>query len=292
MSFLKTVRNLFFRSLVCFSVERVENLALFTANQQFLGQLLATNQQLFEQDKLKPEVYYHGTKGSNVDSIVFNGFDKRYIGKNGNVYGQGFYFGKTSMWPLDCIYSPLDGLLCKYVLRVEVAKGVCAEGNESMQKPPAGCHSTTDNALACEVLVTYDEHQQYVSHVITMDMTGLVYFIVQLTTCTTTEAHRMIVKHLEENNNYAYLTPHPSVIVEYQHIHSLHITTDDDAPMELTHFAFRLVGLVGDDVVYQRCSREVQWFLNRSRKRFSSEIWKTLWRHKSRTQSSQVILLD
>jgi hypothetical protein len=42
---------------------------------------------------------FHGTKKETVDKITTRGFDRNFVGENGNVYGNGTYFAIMVMGP-------------------------------------------------------------------------------------------------------------------------------------------------------------------------------------------------
>lgn len=259
---LKDCPRPFFSDLIGITVERVENYSLYKAHQEFLIK-----------NSIKPKMYLHGTNGENVNSIVFNGFDRKKIGTHASLYGEGFYFGKTLLLPLD--YSTTDLSFHKYIIMLSVARGKCALGSCTTKVPPEGFHSTTDSLLDKEICVTYDEHQQYASYVLTLDMMELIYFLVGLTTCTTIEAHDMIVTHLKKNNNYASFSSR-QVVAKYDKIRNANIETDDQA---LAAMAMELCDLVGHELVYDRCSVPVKQLVStfNCRKQFHFNAWQELW---------------
>ena len=66
---------------------------------------------------------FHGTNHANCNSIIEQGFNRSFCGKNATAFGKGVYFSNEVNIPLMKTYSPEDDLGIKCVFMARVALG-------------------------------------------------------------------------------------------------------------------------------------------------------------------------
>ncbi|XP_063042879.1 protein mono-ADP-ribosyltransferase PARP14-like [Engraulis encrasicolus] len=153
-------------------IERVQNVHLRRAYEVLRQQL---------DEKNRPPVgagekmLYHGTTHHNCQAIMKNGFNRRFAGQNGAVYGLGTYFAVNAGHSANPTYScpRTDGTQLMFVARV--LTGRYTLGRSDMRVPPPVSDqqphilfdSLVDSQQSPSMFVVFHDSQAYPDYLIT-----------------------------------------------------------------------------------------------------------------------------
>ncbi|XP_068444612.1 protein mono-ADP-ribosyltransferase PARP14-like [Clinocottus analis] len=153
-------------------IERVQNVHLRRAYQAQRNQISDKNRQ---PDGECERSLWHGTTQDSCDSIMKNGFDRRFSGQNGTRFGEGTYFARDAQYSAQPTYSKpaADGSQLMFVALVLI--GVYAQGQANMRVPPTRSYqqshdrydSVVDNISDPTMFVVFHDNQAYPDYLIT-----------------------------------------------------------------------------------------------------------------------------
>ncbi|XP_072048530.1 protein mono-ADP-ribosyltransferase PARP14-like [Amphiura filiformis] len=144
-------------------IERIQNIELF-------AQYMAKRDSMALERSLQPEELekklFHGTAAKHRDAISKNGFNRRFNGVNGTLYGDGTYFATDAAYSTH--YSKADestGL--KYMFRAKVLTGKYTKGKEGMKTLELDSDSAVDDIEDPSMYVVFHDVQAYPEYLIT-----------------------------------------------------------------------------------------------------------------------------
>ncbi|CAF1262522.1 unnamed protein product [Adineta steineri] len=118
-------------------IHRIDNIVWLM---QYLNQKKMIDSRI--EDNATEKFLFHGCPYASAEQILNNGFDHFRIGKNGTVYGRGFYFSASRM--VSDRYAIPDPLTNeKRILMCRVLIGRSCQGNPTMRTCPSNYDSTT-----------------------------------------------------------------------------------------------------------------------------------------------------
>ncbi|XP_028331085.1 protein mono-ADP-ribosyltransferase PARP14-like isoform X2 [Gouania willdenowi] len=149
-------------------IERLQNIPLrraYEVQKKNLSNKSGDNEKLL----------FHGTNPENINSIITNGFDRRYSGQNATSYGLGTYFAINANYSANPKYSKpaADGSQSMFMARV--LTGIYVLGHIDMKVlPPRDPHrspdrydSAVDNLDNPQMFVVFQDNQAYPDYLIT-----------------------------------------------------------------------------------------------------------------------------
>ena len=116
---------------------------------------------------------FHGTSAMTVPSIVSQGFNRSFCGKNATVYGNGVYFAKDITYSASNIYSPPGEDGYKYILACKVLVGKYCLGKPNQKVPDLvndteRFDSTVNDLKNPTIFVAYKDMQAIPEYLIKM----------------------------------------------------------------------------------------------------------------------------
>lgn len=136
---------------------------------------------------------FHGTKLANCESIIEQGFNRSFCGKNATAFGKGVYFSNEVNIPLMKTYSPEDdnGIKCVFMARVALGRTyttpqegfLAGNGQPPLTSDESYRYDSTGNQLpdrSSNIFVIYNDNQAIVDSLIKCDMIKLKYFLSNL----------------------------------------------------------------------------------------------------------------
>ncbi|XP_072049063.1 protein mono-ADP-ribosyltransferase PARP14-like [Amphiura filiformis] len=144
-------------------IERIQNIELY-------AQYMAKRDSMALERSLPPEELeknlFHGTAAQNRDSISKKGFNRRFNGVNGTLYGNGTYFATEADYSTNYSYPDRSTGL-QYMYRAKVLTGKYCQGKEGMITPELDNDSAVDDIEEPSMYVVFNDVQAYPEYRIT-----------------------------------------------------------------------------------------------------------------------------
>jgi len=117
---------------------------------------------------------WHGAPKTSAEGIIGNGpkssggFDWRFCGAHGTVYGRGAYFALNASYSCSSTYSPADtqGIHRIFYARVCVDDQDMIRGRSSLTTPPGKFTVATDNTSSPKMYVVFNIDQSYPAYLL------------------------------------------------------------------------------------------------------------------------------
>ena len=118
---------------------------------------------------------FHGTSSMSISSIVSQGFNRSFCGKNATVFGNGVYFAKDITYSASNVYSPPDEDGYKYILACKVLVGKYCIGKPNQKVPDLvndteRFDSTVNDLKNPTIFVAYKDMQAIPEYIIKMKL--------------------------------------------------------------------------------------------------------------------------
>ncbi|XP_047433891.1 protein mono-ADP-ribosyltransferase PARP14-like [Mugil cephalus] len=153
-------------------IERVQNIRLL---QIYEAQKKHISEKDIHGRGAGEKLLYHGTSKDNCDSIINNGFNRSFSGRNANAYGHGTYFAVNASYSAHTTYATpaADGSQTMFV--AQVLTGTYTQGNGNMRVPPPRnsqklhdlYDSVVDQTHNPSIYVIFSDNQAYPAYLIT-----------------------------------------------------------------------------------------------------------------------------
>lgn len=116
---------------------------------------------------------FHGTSAISIPSILSQGFNRSFCGKNATLYGNGVYFAKDITFSASDIYSPPAEDGYKYILACKVLVGKYCLGKPNQKLPDLineteRFDSTVNDLKNPTIFVAYKDMQAIPEYLIKM----------------------------------------------------------------------------------------------------------------------------
>ncbi|CAK8697151.1 unnamed protein product [Clavelina lepadiformis] len=152
-------------------IERIQNPTLY---KQYLAQKSKVDARMRADNVTNPVSLklFHGTQKDICPKIYRDGFDRRYAGENGTMYGWGVYFATTSQYSHR--FATPDNNGQRRMFLAEVVTGEYAQGRRDTKHPPPKsgsqtelCDSVVDNVASPTIYVVFKDASVYPLYLLT-----------------------------------------------------------------------------------------------------------------------------
>ncbi|KAM3590699.1 uncharacterized protein V6R79_014561 [Siganus canaliculatus] len=167
----KTVKEAFKRAATqtVLKIERIQNIHLCRAYE-------AQKKRISDKNRIQSGAFekllYHGTSQDSCTSIMNTGFNRRFAGQHGTLYGHGTYFAVDASYSAHYCKPLADGSKLMFVARV--LTGIYGQGSGDIKVPPPRsnpphdlCDSVVDRIDNPNMFVVFHDDQAYPDYLIT-----------------------------------------------------------------------------------------------------------------------------
>ena len=111
-------------------IERIQQLAQFDIYMKKKARIDSQNPEGTENERF----LFHGTAADTVESIIHEGFNRSFAGRNATLFGHGTYFANYASYSHK--FTDADSHGCRHMFLARVLTGVFTKGSSSMKIPP------------------------------------------------------------------------------------------------------------------------------------------------------------
>ena len=149
-------------------IERIQQLAQFDIYMKKKARIDSQNSEGTENERF----LFHGTAADRVESIIHEGFNRSFAGRNATSFGHGTYFAKDASYSHS--YANVDSHGCRHMFLSRVLTGVFTKGSSSMKIPPyrdeaehIQYDSVVNNTSSPTIFVVFHDDRAYPEYLIT-----------------------------------------------------------------------------------------------------------------------------